>query len=439
MKKIAIIGTGYVGLVSGTCLAEFGNKVICVDNNEEKIKSIKSGVMPIFEPLLSELVLKNVNKKNVEFVTDLKYAVENSEIIIIAVGTPPLEDGSADLKYVLEVAKGIADSINGYKVIVDKSTVPVGTAELVKETISNVIKTRKVSYDFDVVSNPEFLKEGSAVNDFLYPERVVLGCDNEKTKNLMKDMYAALDKNNVPLVFTSVKSAELIKYACNAFLATKIGFINEMANLCEILGADIIDLTRAMGLDSRIGNKFLNAGPGFGGSCFPKDIHAIAKTARDNKYDFKIMNAVIEANAYQKQKVVEKILSIFDSIENKKISILGLAFKANTDDLRESSSLVVIEELLRLKANVSVYDPEAMENLKSLYKFDVKYAKDAYECAKDADALIILTEWNEFKNLDLQIIKNNMKEKYFLDFRNLYDPAIVEETGLIYQGIGRNI
>jgi len=439
MKKVAIIGTGYVGLVSGTCLAEFGNKVICVDNNEAKIESIKSGVMPIFEPLLSELVLKNVNKKNIEFVTDLKYAVENSEIIIIAVGTPPLEDGSADLKYVLEVAKGIADSINGYKVIVDKSTVPVGTADLVKKTISNVIKARKVKYEFDVVSNPEFLKEGSAVNDFLYPERVVLGCDSEKTKNIMKDMYAALDKNNIPLVFTSVKSAELIKYACNAFLATKIGFINEMANLCELLGADIIDLTRAMGLDSRIGNKFLNAGPGFGGSCFPKDIHAIRKTAKDNNYDFKIINAVIEANAYQKKKVVEKILSIFSNVENKNISILGLAFKANTDDLRESSSLVVIEELLKLKANVSVYDPEAMDNLKTLYKFDVKYAADAYECAVDADALIILTEWNEFKNLDFQIIKNNMNGKYFLDFRNLYEPSLVEESGLIYQGIGRNV
>ncbi len=431
---IAIIGTGYVGLVTGACFAEFGVFVTCVDKDKSKIEKLKEGIIPFYEPGLEDIVKRNYKGGRLNFTTNIQEAVEESLVIFIAVGTPPRGDGSADLKYVEEVATEIAKNMTNYKVIVTKSTVPVGTGFKIKEIIT---KNLKKPVEFDIVSNPEFLREGSAVEDFMRPNRVVIGAERPQAIAIMKDLYRPLYLIETPFVITDVLTAELIKYATNSFLATKISFINEISHLCEAVGADVKTVAKAMGLDGRIGPKFLHAGLGFGGSCLPKDTMALVKIAEEKGVNLGIVKAAIEANRRQKERLTHKILEAFNgSVEGKTIGILGLAFKPNTDDIREAPSVYIVNTLLEKKAIIKAFDPAAIENFKSMYS-EIQYCNDAYEVAKDADALVIVTEWNQFRNLDLERIKKIMRSNLFFDYRNIYEPKRLKDLGFIYHSVGR--
>ena len=439
MKKITIIGTGYVGSVSGACLADFGNYVICVDNNTEKIEAFKKGIIPIFESGLDAVVKRNIACGRLSFTTDLSAAINESSVVFIAVGTPPADDGSADLVYVEQAARQIGALINKYTVIVDKSTVPVGTGKKVYGWIKEEIDKRKAGIEFDVVSNPEFLREGSAVYDFTHPDRVVIGSDSERARGIMKDVYRSLFLNETPFVETNLESAEMIKYASNAFLAVKITFINEIANLCEKTGADVRAVAKAMGRDGRISPKFLHPGPGYGGSCFPKDTKALAKTGRDYGEIQSIVEAAIETNEKQKLRAAKKIEAVLGALENKTICILGLAFKPNTDDMRESPSISICEYLSSRSAKLRVFDPAAMKEALwrlSKIKDSVYFAKDEYDAVSGADALVIVTEWNQFRNIDLYKVKELLASCNFFDLRNIYKPEEVTAAGLKYFGIG---
>jgi UDPglucose 6-dehydrogenase len=431
--NICIIGTGYVGLVTGVCLAEFGMNLVCVDNDQQKIDLLQRGKISIHEPGLEDLMLKNMREGRLSFSTNVPDGVTSSLVIFIAVGTPSKEDGSADLRAVEEVAKEIARCMNGYKVVVVKSTVPVGTCRRLKQLIKDH-QAQPVS--FDIVSNPEFQREGSAIEDFMRPDRVTIGAENEQAIAIMKDIYSALYLIETPFVITSLETAEMVKYAANTFLATKVTFINEIANLCEKVGADVHDVSRAMGLDGRIGKKFLHPGPGFGGSCFPKDTRALTKIARERGYVFKILESVIEANEEQKQRMVTKIKEKVGNLKGKAIGILGLSFKPNTDDIRESSSIPIIQGLLAMGATVRAFDPAAMEEAKALLP-ELEYGNDAYDVARGADALVLVTEWNQFRRLDLPRIKGLLRRPIFIDLRNVYDPQQMKQLGFDYCGIGR--
>lgn len=432
--NIAIVGTGYVGLVTGTCLAETGNQVICVDIDEEKIKKMQSGVVPIYEPHLDLLFERNIKQGRLTFTTNLAEAVEKAKIIFLALPTPPGEDGSADLSYILGVASALGKIITDYKVIVDKSTVPVGTADKVRKEIS-----KYANCDFDVVSNPEFLREGFAVGDFLKPDRVVVGTNSEKAKDIMEELYKPYVRQGNPIIFMDEKSAELTKYAANAFLATKITFMNEIANLCEKLGADVDAVRIGIGSDERIGKRFLFPGIGFGGSCFPKDVQALAKLASNVMYDFKILGAVMDINNKQKTIIIPKIKNYFNNnLKDKKIAIWGLAFKPDTDDIREAPSLFIIEELLKAGASISAYDPEAMNNVRNLIGDKINYAFDEYEALRGADMLLIATEWSLFRTPDFEKAASLLKNKVIFDGRNLYDLNQMKKLGFYYNSIGRD-
>jgi len=431
--NICIIGTGYVGLVTGACLAEFGMNLICVDNDRSKIELLKQGKVTIHEPGLEDLVLKNMKEGRLSFSTSIEEGVKSSLVIFIAVGTPPNDDGSADLKFVEEVAETIARHMEGYKVIVMKSTVPVGTCRRLKQLIEN---HQIHPSPFDIVSNPEFQREGSAIEDFMRPDRVTIGAESEQAIAIMKDIYSALYLIETPFVITSLETAEMIKYAANVFLATKVSFINEIANLCEVMGADVRHVARAMGLDGRIGKKFLHPGPGYGGSCFPKDTRALSKMAQEKGYSFNILNAVIKVNDEQKKRMIQKIMGKVGDLKGKTIGILGLSFKPNTNDIRESSSIVIIQGLLAMGAKIKAFDPAAMEEAKAILP-EIRYEKDAYDVAEGADALVLATEWNQFRRLDLQRIKEQLKNPVFIDLRNVYDPDQMKRLGFIYSGVGR--
>ncbi|MBU0981394.1 UDP-glucose/GDP-mannose dehydrogenase family protein [Patescibacteria group bacterium] len=433
--KIAVIGTGYVGLVTGTCFAELGNDVLCVDIDEAKIQNLKNGIIPIYEPGLSELVLRNQKENRLNFTTDIKAAIEWSEVIFSAVGTPPDKDHRADLSAVKAVAKSVGLYLNGYKVFVNKSTVPVGTSHLVKTIIE---EESRAAHPFDIVDNPEFLREGSAVKDFLNPDRIVCGVESDKAKEQMEKLYKPLVRAGRPLLFTDLASAEIIKYASNSFLATKISFINEVANFCELVGADITQVAKGVGLDDRIGSRFLHAGIGYGGSCFPKDVQAFIQTGKDKGHTFKILEAVEDVNNSQKLKIVEKVLRRMPGLKNKKIAIWGLAFKPKTDDMREAPSLKIIPELVAHGAKVSAFDPVASDNARSILgNENISYAASPYEAAENADAIILITEWDEFRSLDLHRVKESMQGSLFFDGRNIYDPLEMQSFGFKYESLGR--
>lgn len=431
--RIAVIGTGYVGLVTGTCFAETGNIVTCVDIDENKVNQLKRGNLPIFEPELDTIFKRNVDEERLNFTISLAHGIEDAEIIFLALPTPPGENGSADLSYILNAAENLAPLLKKYTVIVDKSTVPVGTAELVRTKIAS-----KCKVEFDVVSNPEFLREGVAVNDFMKPERVIIGTKSERAQKLMEKLYAPFVRQGNPVIVMDEKSAELTKYAANSFLAMKISFMNEMANLCEKLGADIDKVRIGIGTDSRIGNRFLFAGIGYGGSCFPKDVLALAKTAQDNAYDFKILKAVMEINEIQKTILIPKIKSYFNhQLQGKKIALWGLSFKPNTDDIREAPSLYLINALCDLGATVVAYDPEAVSNVRKLLGDKIQYANNPYHALNDANALIISTEWPEFRMPDFSRMETLMKEKIIFDGRNLFSVEQMKELHFHYESIGR--
>ena len=437
--KIGVIGTGYVGLVTGVCLADFGQDVVCMDVDDEKIDTLKNGGIPIYEPGLDDLVERNVKYNRINFTTDIKETVENNDVIFIAVGTPPAEDGSADLRHVLSVARDIGKYINDYKVVVDKSTVPVGTGQRVKKVIKEEINKRDKDIKFDVVSNPEFLREGKAIHDFTHPDRVVIGSESERAAEIMKETYRVLYLNKTPFVFTNIETAEMIKYASNAFLATKISFINEMALLSEKVGANVQDIAEAMGMDGRISDKFLHAGAGYGGSCFPKDTKAIVDIGWKNDVDLKVIQAAIDANDKQKMKMVEKIEHKMGDLEGRTITVLGLTFKPETDDMREAPSLTIIPELINKGARIQTFCPEGFKEAQwrlNEYKDDIKYCDDEYIAANGSEAVVILTEWHQFRGMDLKKLKKNMKGNYFFDFRNIYsqDGNITELFK--YEGVG---
>ena len=436
--RIIVIGSGYVGLVTGACFAESGVNVTCVDMNSEKIQKLKAGIIPIYEPGLERIILKNLDNNRLVFTTDINEGIDGSEVIFIAVGTPSGEDGSADLKHVLEVAKDIGRVITNPIVIATKSTVPVGTAEKIRKTVQNELDKRNVSVPFYMASNPEFLKEGAAIEDFLKPERIIIGIDNDKTWEIMKRLYLPFVLNNHPIIFMDIASAEITKYAANAMLATRISFINEMANLCDILGADINHVRKGIGSDSRIGSKFIYPGTGYGGSCFPKDVKAIIKTAEENGYELNVIKAVEKANDYQKNLIFNKINKYFNNdLKNKIISIWGLSFKPKTDDIRESSSIVLINKLLGAGAGIKAYDPAAMHETKNLLGDQIDFAGDPYEALIDADAMVLMTEWPEFHLPDLARMADLMKGKVVFDGRNIYDPSDFRKLGFNYFGIGR--
>ncbi|MFN3739368.1 MAG: UDP-glucose dehydrogenase family protein [Thermodesulfovibrionales bacterium] len=432
---IGVIGTGYVGLVTGACFAEFGLYVTCVDKDQSKIESLKKGIVPFFEPGLESLVNKNLKNGRLRFSTEIADAVKNNLVIFIAVGTPPRGDGSADLSYVEEVAKQIARNMDGYKVIVTKSTVPVGTGERLKKIISEALNE---DHRFDIVSNPEFLREGSAIEDFMRPNRVVIGAESPEAIAIMRDLYRPLYLIETPFVITNIETAELIKYASNSFLAVKISFINEIANLCEKVGADVHIVAKAMGLDQRIGPKFLHPGPGYGGSCFPKDTLALIRLAEEHAEELHIVKAAVKVNQLQRERMVKKISSSLGNLKDKVITILGLSFKPNTNDIRESPSIYIINELKKSGAVIRAYDPAAMNDMKGLFP-DIIYAEDPYDACSGADALVIVTEWNEFRNLELERIKSLMKDRYFFDLRNIYEPKKLKDLGFIYHSTGRNV
>ena len=430
--KIAVIGTGYVGLVSGTCFAETGNEVICVDINEDKVQKLKNGEVPIYEPQLETLFERNVRQERLTFTTSLEEAVDASDIIFLALPTPPGEDGSADLSYILGVAEQLGSLMKEYKVIVDKSTVPVGTAAKVTAAIK-----QNSTVEFDVVSNPEFLREGFAVEDFLKPDRVVIGTSSQRAQKVMEDLYKPFVRQGNPIFFMDEKSAELTKYAANSFLATKISFMNEIANICEKLDADVDQVRIGIGSDTRIGKRFLFPGIGYGGSCFPKDVQALIKSSSEVGYDFKILNAVEEVNTDQKTIIVPKIKNYFGNLKGKKIAIWGLAFKADTDDIREAPARYIIDELKSLGAEIIAFDPEAMDNIKKIYGDAIQFGKNAYEILERADALLIATEWGVFRNPDFDKIGELLNEKVIFDGRNLYDLEKMTDLGFRYYSIGR--
>lgn len=431
--KIAVVGTGYVGLVTGTCFAETGNDVICVDIDAKKVERMKNGEVPIYEPYLDTVFERNIRQGRLSFTTDLKSAIADAEIIFLALPTPPGEDGSADLSYVLGVAEELGKIITDYKVIVDKSTVPVGTAELVHQAVA---KNAKV--DFDIVSNPEFLREGFAVEDFMKPDRVVIGTSSERAAKVMEDLYKPFVRQGNPLIIMDEKSAELTKYAANAFLATKITFMNEIANFCELVGADVDKVRAGMGTDTRIGKRFLFPGIGYGGSCFPKDVQALAKSGAEHGYKFEILDSVLDVNNKQKLSLIRKLKSYYgDNLSGKTFALWGLAFKPDTDDIREAPALYMIEELLKEGAKVRAYDPEAMENVKRLYGDKIEFCENLYDSTKDADALLIATEWSVFRNPDFNILASNLKEKVIFDGRNLFETSKLKQLGYHYESIGR--
>ena len=432
--KIAVIGTGYVGLVTGTCFAETGNEVICVDIDQKKVDKLSSGEITIYEPGLEKIFLRNLKEQRLHFTSDLKAGIKDAKILFLALPTPPGEDGSADLKYVLGVAKDLGKIIEDYVVVVDKSTVPVGTAEKVQKAIAENSKV-----DFDVVSNPEFLREGVAVEDFMKPDRVVIGTNSERSKKLMNELYAPFVRSGNPLIYMDVRSAELTKYAANSFLATKISFMNEIAQLCERLGADVDMVRLGVGSDARIGKRFLFPGIGYGGSCFPKDVQALVKSAAEVDYDFQILNAVMDVNEKQKLHLMPKINNYFNGdLAGKHFALWGLAFKPNTDDIREAPALYMIEALLAAGATVAAFDPEAMPNVKALLGDKINFAENQYDALEGADALIIATEWNEFRTPDFLKMVKSLKQKTIFDGRNLFEVNSVNELGFHYESIGRN-
>uniref|UniRef100_UPI003217AB80 UDP-glucose dehydrogenase family protein n=1 Tax=uncultured Draconibacterium sp. TaxID=1573823 RepID=UPI003217AB80 len=438
--KISVVGTGYVGLVSGTCFAETGVNVACVDIDEKKIENLKNGIIPIYEPGLEDIYKKNVEKGRLQFTTNLKDSIEEAVAVFIAVGTPPDEDGSADLKYVLGVAKEIGRHINHYMVIVTKSTVPVGTAAKVKDAIQNELQKRGEDIPFDVASNPEFLKEGSAVADFLKPDRIVIGTESPKAQKVMSRLYKPFVLNGHPILFMDITSSEMTKYAANSMLATKISFINDIANLCEIVGADVDAVRRGIGSDPRIGNKFIYPGTGYGGSCFPKDVQALIRTADENNYSLDILKAVESVNYRQKSVLFNKINKHFKGdLKGKKFAIWGLAFKPKTDDMREAPSLVIIDKLIEAGASVVAYDPVAMDECKRIVGDKITYAKDEYDAAIDADALILVTEWSEFRLPNFRVLSKLLKNNIIFDGRNIYDPEEMAEKSFTYYAIGRKI
>ncbi len=431
---IAVIGTGYVGLVTGACFADFGMRVTCVDKDGAKIASINSGKMPIYEPGLDALVAKNVREGRLEFSTDVRGTIDRSLVVFLAVGTPPSGDGSADMSQIDEVAYEIARSLNGYKVIVTKSTVPVGAASRIKKIIE---ENKATPSRFSVAANPEFLREGAAINDFMRPDRVVIGCRDEEAVAILKDIYSPLYLLETPFVITTPESAEMIKYASNAFLATKVSFINEISRLCELLGADVHDVAKGMGMDVRIGSKFLHPGPGFGGSCFPKDAQALVALGRTVDYDVKIVEAALRVNEAQKNSILDRIRRLAPKLDGSTIAILGLAFKPETDDIREAPSIKIIADLLRAGAKVRAYDPAAMESARRLLT-DVEYCEDEYEAARGSDALVVVTEWNQFRRLDMDRLKEVMRAPNIIDLRNLYEPETMRSSGFQYLAMGRN-
>lgn len=431
--KIAVIGTGYVGLVTGTCLAETGNNVICVDIVEDKINKMKSGVLPIYEPGLDILFHRNIEQGRLNFTTNLAVAIKDAVIIFLALPTPPGGDGKADLSYVLGAAKDIANLITDYKVIVTKSTVPVGTADKVKAVFKE-----NTLIEVDVVSNPEFLREGVAVEDFMKPDRVVVGSSSDKARKLMEELYAPYVRSGNPVIFMDERSSELTKYAANSFLATKITFMNEVANLCELVGADVDMVRKGIGSDARIGKRFLFPGIGYGGSCFPKDVQALAMSSKEYDYNFKILDAVMDVNQTQKLKIVEKMIKYYNGdLSGKKFALWGLAFKPETDDIREAPALYIIDELTKAGAEVVAYDPEAMENVKKMKGDVLSFVENPYDALKDADALIIATEWQLFRNPDFDLMEKNLKSKVIFDGRNLYDLHKMIDLGYYYNSIGR--
>jgi UDPglucose 6-dehydrogenase len=431
--RVAVVGTGYVGLVAGACFAESGNDVVCVDNNPTKVRLLRRGKIPIYEPGLEEMVRRNRTEGRLTFTTTLPKAVRESAVVFIAVGTPQGEDGSADLKHVLDVARAIARAMNGYKVIVDKSTVPVGTSEKVREVIR-----RETTHPFSVVSNPEFLKQGAAIDDFMKPDRVVIGVEDPRAQALMLELYEPFTRTGAPIMMMDCASAELAKYAANAMLATRISFMNEVANVCELVGADVDQVRRAIGADKRIGTSFLFPGVGYGGSCFPKDVQAMRRFAADKEYDFKILDAVEEVNRQQKTKLLAMMRRHFGNLKGKTVAVWGLAFKPRTDDMREAPAIPLIEALLSAGASVQVFDPEAMRVAKGIFGSRITYAASGYDAVKGADALAIVTEWNEFRRPDFGRIRSLMRSPIVFDGRNLFAPAHMKQNGITYYSIGRS-
>ena len=432
---IAVVGSGYVGLVAATCLSEMGNDVICVDNNSRKIEDLNNGIIPIYEPGLETMIQRNKKENRLTFTTDIGKGVRNSSIIFIAVGTPPDEDGSADLKHVLAVAKDVAEHMDGPRIVVNKSTVPVGTADLVKETIE-----KATDHEVHVVSNPEFLKEGSAIDDFMKPDRVVVGTDSEEVAETMRELYSPFVRTNNPVLVMSNRSAEMTKYVANSLLATRISFMNEIANMCDLVGADVHDIRVGIGSDRRIGPSFLFPGAGFGGSCFPKDIRALQKTALENGIELRILKSVTDVNRDQKRLLVSKVTDHFgEDLSGVNIGLWGISFKPNTDDIREAPALKVIEGLLEKGASISAYDPQAMENAAGVLGDSIRFASSVYDAVKNADALVLVTEWTEFREPDLPRVLDVMKDPVVFDGRNVFNPVKLRKMGFTYYGIGRNV
>jgi UDPglucose 6-dehydrogenase len=435
--KIAVVGTGYVGLVTGTCFAEVGLNVVCIDIDQRKIDNLKQGILPIYEPGLDEMVKRNFDKGRLSFSTNLQESIQGCEAAFIAVGTPPDEDGSADLKYVLGVATEIGTHMQDYMVIVTKSTVPVGTANKVRTALKNALNVRNSNIDFDVASNPEFLKEGAAIDDFMKPDRIVIGVESEKAQEVMNRLYKPFLLNGHPCIFMDIPSAEMTKYAANSMLATKISFMNDIANLCEIMGADVNMVRKGIGSDSRIGHKFIYPGIGYGGSCFPKDVKALIKTADEQGYSMQVLKAVEQVNDGQKQVLFSKLSNYFGSLEGKTIAMWGLSFKPKTDDMREAPSLVIIDELLASGAKVIAYDPVAMHEAERILGNKITYSIDQYATLEGADALVIVTEWPEFRSPDFSMIANALNQKAIFDGRNIYEPQEMQALGFHYECIGR--
>jgi UDPglucose 6-dehydrogenase len=430
---IAVIGTGYVGLVTGACFAEFGVDVTCVDVDTTKIEKLNNGIIPIYEPGLDQIVEKNVKAGRLHFTTDIGSAVAGAQVVFLAVGTPPKDDGSPDMSYYRQAAKDVADAMNGYKVLVTKSTVPIGTGKWLREFVKENLKAPT---EFGVASNPEFLREGAAIDDFMRPDRVVIGSNEDEAIEVMKELYRPLYLIETPIVITSLEAAELIKYAANAFLATKITFINEVANLCDAIGCDVHDVARGMGMDNRIGRKFLHPGPGYGGSCFPKDTRALTTVADQFGVETRIVDAVIEANQRQRDAMIPKIENLVGDLKGKKIGVLGLSFKPETDDMRESPAIEIVHTLIERGATVRAFDPVAMEEAKHFLN-GIEYASDEYDAINGADALVIITEWNQFRALDMEKVKQLLKAPKIADLRNIYEPSDMRELGFDYVGVGR--
>jgi UDPglucose 6-dehydrogenase len=436
--NISALGTGYVGLITGTCFAQLGKNVTCVDKNEDIINGLKISKVPIYEPDLETIVEKNASEKRLTFTTSVEEAVKNSDAIFICVGTPSLNDGTVDLKYIYQAATEVAHYMNDYKLIIIKSTVPIGTCKRIKDIINLCLKKQKKSVDFDIVSNPEFLREGCAVNDFMHPDRIIIGTENEKSEKLMKVIYNSPIFSNTPFIFTTLETSEMIKYASNAFLATKISYINEIADICEHSGADILVVAKAMGLDKRIGKEFLHPGPGFGGSCFPKDTRALIKQGKNLGCKIEIIEGVLKTNSHQIDLCIQRIKNTTGELKGKTFTVLGLSFKADTADIRESPSINIVEELLNLGGTLKVFDPQAMDNMKKTYPdMNVKYCENEYEACAQSDCIIFATEWGQFREIDFTALKGIVRTPVVIDLRNIFTPSYVKGKGFIYKGVGR--